>query len=159
MEVTAEDCERALCTIRNTMRYILQFYKFCKEKNTFPTHVIEHNRGSEFPVPDNIKLEAKTLICQLCGTFPLEHYKNFVENDNLQPVFGDLRHRLGQLKTDFDIIQWICVCCIIAVKLFEIGYADFPNMMSKFIYDSCMIFAKEQTIRALEGRVLEDADN
>lgn len=156
MEVTAEDCERALFTIRNTMRYVLRFYKFCKERNTFPTHVTEHNMDGEFPVPDHIKLEAKSLICQLSGTFPLQHYLSFVENDNIQLVFADLRNRLRQLKADSDIIKWICVCCIVAVKLFQVGYADFPNMMSKFIYESCMTFMKEQTIRALVDKVDEE---
>lgn len=162
MEVTAEDCERALCRIRNTMRYVLKFYKFCNERNTFPTHVNEHNWDGEFPVPNYIKLEAKSLIYQLSGTFPLQHYMKFVEDDNHQFVFEDLRNRLRQQKADVDIIKWICVCCIVAVKLFLVGYADFPNMMSKFIYESCMTFAKEQTIRALEGREHEEnvlADN
>lgn len=146
MEVTVKDCERALATIRNTMRYVLQFYKFCKEVNTMPTHV----RNNDFPVPENIKLIAEALIRQLGAAFPLDHFKNFVENDNLHPLFMDLKYRLYQLKADFDIIRWICICCIIAVELFELGYVDFPNMMSKFIYESCMTFAKEQTIRVLQ---------
>ena len=154
MEVTAEDCERALIAIRNTMRYAIKCYKFFEDKIISPGL-----EDSEFPIPTNVRLIAKPVVSELCADFPFDSLvKAAVEDDNLEPIFNKLTEILRKVEEDRDIIVWICTCCFFAAKLFckkDDHHVDFPNMMSNFMYETLVGrfgLYRIQTIRALECR-------